>query len=103
MGGPSLMHPTHPPRQKRAQPVGLERLLVRVDSQCRPIFRDGSREYPVPAADRGTSGFGGKKCRSLFTLLLSNHQAVEEGAVVLQGLAEIFSRDIIALIPLTLQ
>ena len=38
-----------------------------------------------------------------FTLLLSNHQAVEEGAVVLQGLAKILSSDIIALIPLTLQ
>jgi hypothetical protein len=36
---------------------------------------------------------------SLFKLVcfLSNHQAVEEGAVALQGLAEIFSRDIISL------
>ena len=42
---------------------------------------------------------------SLFKLVcfLSNHQAVEEGAVALQGLAEIFSRDIISLIPLALQ
>jgi len=35
--------------------------------------------------------------------LHSNHQAVEEGAVVLQGRAEIFSRDIIALVPLPFQ
>lgn len=37
------------------------------------------------------------------TLLLSNHQAIEEEAITLQGLAEIFSRDIIALIPQTFQ
>jgi hypothetical protein len=35
--------------------------------------------------------------------LPSHHQTIEEGAVVLQGLAEVFSRDIIALFPLALQ
>ena len=34
---------------------------------------------------------------------LSNHQAVEEGAVMLQGLPEIFRGDILALVPLALQ
>lgn len=34
---------------------------------------------------------------------ISNHQAIDEGAVVLQGFTEIFSRDIISLFPLALQ
>jgi hypothetical protein len=37
------------------------------------------------------------------TLLLPNHQTIEEGAVALQRLTEIFSGDILALIPLAFQ
>jgi hypothetical protein len=36
-------------------------------------------------------------------LLFSNHQTIEEGAVALQGLAEILSGHILALIPPALQ
>jgi hypothetical protein len=41
--------------------------------------------------------------RSFETRVLSNHQAVEEGVVALQGLAKVFSRDILTLVPLPLQ
>ena len=34
---------------------------------------------------------------------ISNHQPIEEGAVVQQGLAEVFRRDFLALMPLLLQ
>ena len=47
------MHPTHPQLQKCVQPMESEYLLVHADTQCRPIFHDGNREYPVPAANSG--------------------------------------------------
>jgi len=40
---------------------------------------------------------------SFKALLMSNHQAIEEGVVALQGLAEIFSRYFYTLIPLGFQ
>ena len=45
-GGRSKAHPTHPQPQRAAPPTESPRLSVHAGSRCRPIFRDGNREYP---------------------------------------------------------
>jgi len=48
--GLTAMRPIHPPRQIYAPLGGSGRLSIHADNRCRPISRDGSREYRSQAA-----------------------------------------------------